>query len=256
MSVSSLHLPIAIATRPQFGSAPCTAVFTSGELTIVLATRFAWASSRAPVTVTSISVWAPSPSRAICFVRSRHTDCIAASSASTATGPAAPLASHDGGVTRGRVGVDADAVERAVDHPPEDADRDRRVPPRASVSTIGDHRGHVGLDHPHALREPDDTRGRAVDVGTGHLGVGVGRHDARGRRVGRVAGCVARDALDAGADALHRIPTSDHPGRGDEHVGRVAAQPRRRRRRRVRRRRNGPSGPFATFAFFDTTTIA
>ena len=49
MSVSSLHLPIAIATRPQFGSAPCTAVFTSGELTIALATRLAWASSRARV---------------------------------------------------------------------------------------------------------------------------------------------------------------------------------------------------------------
>ena len=43
MSVSSLHLPIAIATRPQFGSPPCTAVFTSGELTIALATRLAWA---------------------------------------------------------------------------------------------------------------------------------------------------------------------------------------------------------------------
>ena len=41
MSVSSVHLPIAIATRPQFGSAPCTAVLTSGELTIALATRFA-----------------------------------------------------------------------------------------------------------------------------------------------------------------------------------------------------------------------
>ena len=43
MSVSSLHLPTAIATRPQLGSAPCTAVLTNGELTIDLATRLAWA---------------------------------------------------------------------------------------------------------------------------------------------------------------------------------------------------------------------
>ena len=41
MSVSSVHFPMAIATRPQFGSAPCTAVFTRGELTIALATRLA-----------------------------------------------------------------------------------------------------------------------------------------------------------------------------------------------------------------------
>ncbi len=39
MSVSSGHLPIAIATLPQSGSAPCTAVFTSGEFTIDFATR-------------------------------------------------------------------------------------------------------------------------------------------------------------------------------------------------------------------------
>ena len=90
MSVSSLHLPIAIATRPQFGSPPCTAVFTSGELTIALATRLACASSRAESTCTSISEWAPSPSRAICLVRSSATSYRAASNASSSTGPAAP----------------------------------------------------------------------------------------------------------------------------------------------------------------------
>ena len=92
MSVSSLHLPIAMATRPQLGSAPCTAVLTSGELRIALATRLAWSRSRAPVTSTVSSLVAPSPSRASCRVRSRHTAVSAARSSSSATSPAVPLA--------------------------------------------------------------------------------------------------------------------------------------------------------------------
>ena len=55
MSVSSLHLPIAMATLPQLGSRPCTAVLTSGEFTMALATRLACASSRASFTVTTMS---------------------------------------------------------------------------------------------------------------------------------------------------------------------------------------------------------
>ena len=82
MSVSSWHLPMAMATRPQLGSAPCTAVLTSGELTIALATRLAWSRSRAPSTTTSISVSAPSPSRAICLVSDSATAPSAASSSS------------------------------------------------------------------------------------------------------------------------------------------------------------------------------
>ena len=92
MSVSSEHFPTAIATRPQFGSAPCTAVFTSGELTMALATRLAWVSSAAPSTTTSIRVVAPSPSRATCRVSESATACSAASRSDGATGPAAPLA--------------------------------------------------------------------------------------------------------------------------------------------------------------------
>ena len=91
MSVS-LHLPTAMATRPQFGSAPCTAVFTSGELTIDLATRLACSVSRARSTVTSISVSAPSPSRATCFVNDSATSWRAVSNAAASTPPAAPLA--------------------------------------------------------------------------------------------------------------------------------------------------------------------
>ena len=58
---------MAIATRPQLGSAPWTAVLTSGEFTMALPTRLAWASSRAPLTTTVISLEAPSPSEAIFF---------------------------------------------------------------------------------------------------------------------------------------------------------------------------------------------
>ena len=78
---------------PSSGSAPCTAVFTSGELTIALATRFAWARSRARSTTTSSSFVAPSPSRAICLVSDSATTPSACSSSSPSTGPAAPLAS-------------------------------------------------------------------------------------------------------------------------------------------------------------------
>ena len=48
-SSAVVDLPIAIATRPQLGSAPCTAVLTSGELTIALATRLACSGERGVV---------------------------------------------------------------------------------------------------------------------------------------------------------------------------------------------------------------
>ena len=92
MSVSSAPLPTAMATRPQLGSAPCTAVLTSGELTTALPTRLAWASSRAPVTRTSMRVVAPSPSAASFRVSSRATRSRAASKVAGSTGPAPPLA--------------------------------------------------------------------------------------------------------------------------------------------------------------------
>src|SRR5215213_2074087 len=52
-----------VRPRRQVGSAPWTAVLTSGELTIAFATRLACSRSRALSTTTSISVSAPSPSR-------------------------------------------------------------------------------------------------------------------------------------------------------------------------------------------------
>ncbi len=92
--------PAAIATRPQFGSRPATIVFTSGEEAMVRAASRASRSSAAPSTATSISVLAPSPSRASSRASFVATSTIASASAgaagwpvSTVSPPAAPLAS-------------------------------------------------------------------------------------------------------------------------------------------------------------------
>src|SRR6185436_10489919 len=65
--------PAAATMRPQLGSAPCTAVFTSGELAMVLATRMASAAVRASLTAIVISLVAPSPPRTMPMARSRDT---------------------------------------------------------------------------------------------------------------------------------------------------------------------------------------
>ena len=83
---------MAMITLPQLGSAPCTAHLTRGELTTALATRLAWAASRAEATVTWMTLVAPSPSAASCRVSERHTASSACSSSPGGTGPAAPLA--------------------------------------------------------------------------------------------------------------------------------------------------------------------
>ena len=60
---------------------------------MALATRLAWAPSRAPPTRTSINLVAPSPSRATIWVSVSATSNSAASKAERSTGPAAPEAS-------------------------------------------------------------------------------------------------------------------------------------------------------------------
>src|SRR4051812_31248461 len=74
--------PATATRRPQFGSAPWTAVFTSGELAIARAAVLASASDRAPVTSTVTSFVAPSPPRTIPSASGSHT----CRSASTSTG--------------------------------------------------------------------------------------------------------------------------------------------------------------------------
>ena len=147
---------MAIATRPQLGSAPCTAVFTSGELTIALATRLACSSSAAPSTRTSIS-FVGALAVAGDLLGQRQGD-VVQRRPRTRRGrpaPAAPLASTMA-VSLVDVSVSMrDAVERAVDHPPED--RVEIVGGDCGVGEEqGDQRGHVRLDHADALGHADD----------------------------------------------------------------------------------------------------
>ncbi len=105
---SSVHLPMAMATRPQFGSAPCTAVFTSGELTIALATRLAWASSRAPSTHDLDQRRRRPRRRGRLLGRATGRRRAARPrSASRVDRPGGAAGQHDGGVAGRGVGVDA-----------------------------------------------------------------------------------------------------------------------------------------------------
>src|SRR5277367_1356426 len=65
--------PAAARMRPQLGSAPAIAVFTSGEFAMVSAICFAARSLGAPRTSISITCRAPSPSSTICRASDRQT---------------------------------------------------------------------------------------------------------------------------------------------------------------------------------------
>ena len=80
--------PAAAKMRPQLGSPPAKAVFTSGEVAIVSAMRFAAASVFAPRTSISMTRCAPSPSATICSASERQTSSSAAANARCADVPA------------------------------------------------------------------------------------------------------------------------------------------------------------------------
>ena len=90
-------LPAAERIRPQFGSEPAMAVFTSGELAMARAIRAALSPSAAPAIAMVTNFLAPSPSRAICCASDSMTSVMAASSMGSSPGagrtPEAPLAS-------------------------------------------------------------------------------------------------------------------------------------------------------------------
>ena len=139
--------------------------------------------------------------------------------------PGRPGGKYDGGVRGRGVGIDAQRVERAVDDPPEHG-VELAFRHLGIGADCGDHRRHVGLDHPDALGYADDTGIGARDVGLGGLGVRVGRHHRLGdgdgvRRGNRAGPAVIRHSLERGAQELHGIAPTDHPGRGDEHLPRV-----------------------------------
>src|SRR3990172_6765693 len=101
-STSAPDRPTAARIRPQLGSMPWAAVFTSGEVVIASPARRASSSLAAPMTVTAITLVAPSPSRTIwwarCWVRatsaSRNSAYPGSSGERSNAAPAAPVASR------------------------------------------------------------------------------------------------------------------------------------------------------------------
>jgi len=82
--------------------------------------------------------------------------------------------------------------------------------------------GHVGLDHADALGDADDPRTRAAHASLGDLRAGVGGHDCAGDGSGVVGAGDRTERGETSTDLFHRILTTDHAGRGDHHVARVA----------------------------------
>ncbi len=126
-------------------------------------------------------------------------------------------------ITRRRVGVDAHAVERPIDHTPEGG-----VEVGRREFGIGeqqrDVRRHVGLDHADTLGHADDTGIAGRNGGLGELGHRVRGHHPAGRAIG-VVGCqFARQCCDPGADPIDRIATTDDTRRRDDHVGGFAPE--------------------------------
>ena len=108
----------------------------------------------------------------------------AASSSSASTGPAAPLAR-----TTAVSLVDVSVSMLTQLNVRSTTRRNARVElGRVDLGVgeqHGDHRRHVGLDHPDALGDADDPRRPVADRRRGDLGHGVGGHDARAAAVGR-----------------------------------------------------------------------
>ena len=220
---------------------------------MALATRRACASSRARSTVTSISVVAPSPSRAICRVRERATACSAASKPAGSTRPAAPLAMM---AAVSLVDVSVSMLSalnvRSMTR--------RKVASSGPGSTAASVRKRVmrvamsGSIIPTPLAMPTTRAGPAAALG--HLGDGVRRHDGREPRRARPDQGTAAPAS-RGAPGL---APSGRAGRSPRSM-RPARRPGRHREHGRRRAASSaasasPTGPLATLAFFETTTKA
>jgi hypothetical protein len=142
-----------------------------------------------------------------------------------------PVGEQRAGVRRARVAVHREHVERpgrgAAQHRVERRGIERRV-----GEDVGQHRRHVRLDHPRALRHPGD--GRVADARAERLGVRVGRHDPLGTDQ-RVVLQVGRHADEAALDLLDREAHADDAGGGDEHAVGRGAELRGRGRRHAAR---------------------
>ena len=253
MSVSSWHLPTAIATRPQLGSAPCTAVLTSGELTIALATRLAWATIAAPSDDHLDQRLGALAVAGDLLVSDSATVPSAASSSAPSTGPGAPLASTTAvslvdvsvsmltqlNVRRRLAGTRVEL--RPASTRRRSAARRSSWPCRARSSR-----------RPWRCRRP---RRAVADRRLGDLGtvsvVMIPRRGLRRRRRRRDATAWQRRRRGCGRSG------SAGRSRPSTRRARPGEQPSRRpRRRRSPRRPQRRPGPLATLAFLETTTIA
>ena len=221
--------PTACAIRPQFGSPPCSAAFTSGELATARATR-ATTSSQPPRTTTRPIRLEPSPSRTMssASLRSAQSSASPKRTSSSVCGSIAHAGRarrlQDHGVVGGELAVDGDAVERALDAHAEQQVGGLRRQRRVGLDEA-EHRRERGRDHPRALglRGQPHGAGRQLDVDLDLLGELVrGAGSPRRSRRGRTR--AARRAR-----------------------GRCRGSRRRRRAaRRSRRSRRPPPGPRAT----------
>ena len=138
----------------------------------------------------------------------------------------------DRGVVRGGVGVDRHLVEGLLDR-----GKKRLVGGGLGKRGVGGHHAehgrHVRLDHAGALDEAAQVNGVLAAVRSGHaafegglLGHGVGGHHGTGGVVGRL-GAVGERGVRGRHAVLERREVelgADDAGRGDEHVGGLAAE--------------------------------
>ena len=227
-AVSSSTPPTACAIRPQFGSPPCSAALTSGELATARAAAFdrrlvAAVDHHAPDALRPLAVAhdqqreppqdrRPAPRRSAARRRTR---------AAIRT-PAGAARHQDRGVVGRELAVDRDAVERALHAHAEQQigglGRERRVGLHEAQ-----HRREVGRDHPRALGLRGDAdraaRQRHVDRTRAW---GTGRWCGSPRRTrSSPSGCSSpRAARIPLRDRLVGQLHADHAGRGDgDHLG-------------------------------------
>ena len=220
--------------RPQFGSAPCSAVFTSGELATARAQR-STTSPPPPRTTTRPIRRAPSPSRTIRIASIRSSASSASprrSSSSLSGATATPLAPEQIRITVSFVdswpSTEMRSNERLTQTPSSSSAVSGAS--AASVCTKQSIVANAGSIIPAPLHWPlSRTRaGRQLHLERRALGERVGRHDRLAE--GRVGAGIQRRGgrRDARLETVRRQLHADHAGRRDGD----AARARRRAPRR------------------------
>ena len=221
--------PAAATSRPQLGSPPCMAVFTSSEFAIVRAARSACAHSRAPIDANGDQLGgafaAPDDADGELF-RDGAQSGLERWIERVVDHHAARAVRHRKHRVVGRAfAVHGNRVERVARHRRQRLPQERRLHLRVARQK-SQHRRHQRLDHPRALRHAADVeRPRAgLDFHRRFLWKRIGRHDGQHR----VAVCVAAERGKRLRDAvLHFLQVeidADDAGRCDEHLFGTASE--------------------------------